>query len=154
MLSVMIYKWTIMAINVQNVRSFVKIVCKKYAGHSTSHSIFFGRSQKCDSAGKGVCMIWTTWHVLVNVSIRWWYVYRTAHAFCEQVWGRPNLEIDIHKVEQCSYVKTAALCSRSAPEFCVQWHEALNDFVLPCQTVEMWVQEYGGVPTADMDYSE
>jgi len=80
-----------MAINIQNAGSLVKIICKKYAGHSTSHSNFF--CQKCDSAGKGVCIMWTSWHVLVNISIGWWYVYRIAHAFCEQTWGWPNLEI-------------------------------------------------------------
>lgn len=44
-------------------------------------------------------MIRTTWHVLVNISIGWWYVYRTAHAFCGQMWVWSHLETDVHKVE-------------------------------------------------------
>lgn len=132
---------------------FVKIFCEKYAGHSTSHSNFFFFGQKCDSAGKGVCMIRTTWHVLVNISTGWWYVYRTAHTFCGKTWGWSHLETDVHKVTV--HMRRQQLCAAAAHQSSVcgdmkHWMIC----VLHGQMVAMWVQEFGGVPTADVHYGE
>jgi len=53
-----------------------------YADHTISRAKFF--SQKYGNSGNGVYMFENTWHVLVNFIIKWWYIYRSAHAFMHQ----------------------------------------------------------------------
>jgi hypothetical protein len=46
-----------------------------YKGHSISHgNYFFG--PKCGNKGNGIYMFESTWHAIVNVTIKWGYMYR------------------------------------------------------------------------------
>jgi hypothetical protein len=58
-------------------------------------------SQKCSNARNGVYMFESKWHVLVNVTIMWWYMYHGAHAFRAQIslCYRPRSEMDVSKIQ-------------------------------------------------------
>jgi len=51
--------------------------------HAISCAKFF--SQNYGNAGNGVYVFENTWHVLVNVIIKWGCIYRSAHAFMHQL---------------------------------------------------------------------
>jgi hypothetical protein len=67
--------------------------------HAISRTKFF--SQKYGNAGNRVYVYENTWHVLVNFIIKWGYIYRSAHAFNDQL--NPNGDT-------------------VAEMFCVRWH--------------------------------
>jgi hypothetical protein len=70
-----------------------------YEGHSVSHGNKFF-DQKCSNAENGVYTFESTWHVFVNVTIRWGYMCSGAHAFCAQTWlcWRPRSAMEVRKM--------------------------------------------------------
>jgi hypothetical protein len=56
--------------------------------------------QKCGNAGNGLCTFESKWHVFINVTISWGYIYNGALAFHVQTslhW-RPLSEMEVRKI--------------------------------------------------------
>jgi hypothetical protein len=90
-------------------------------------------------------MFESTWHVLVNVTIRWVYIYSGAHAFHMQTCWQPHLEMEVHKVEQHLYMNTVVLCSRNTWEYHVELCEVLGDVLCHVEQLQ------GGYGHSKMD---
>jgi hypothetical protein len=68
-----------------------------WGSHCKSCQLFF--CQKCGNMGNRLHTFECMCHVLLNVIIRWGYMYSGAHAFCMQTscWW-PHLEMVVHKM--------------------------------------------------------
>jgi hypothetical protein len=72
------------------------------------------------------------WHVLAIVTIRSGRGTEiNIHSSCQYPCASDLIQVEAHKYEQCSYVKTAVLCGQNACKCHAELCEALGDHALP-----------------------